>query len=140
MYTMMKNASVFLFAFLLGICSAIAQTPDYQLSSHVLDISKATPASGVVVSLYKYDTQSQRWDFVDKVPTDQNGRVTGFLPVNEDNFGAYKLRFETEPYFQSQGLASIYPYIEVCFYVRDSTHYHIPVTVSANGYSTYRGN
>ncbi|MGN1091847.1 MAG: hydroxyisourate hydrolase [Alphaproteobacteria bacterium] len=52
----------------------------------------------------------------------------------------YKLRFYTAPYFKSQNLKSVYPYIEIVFEMTGNGHYHIPLTVSANGYSTYKGN
>ncbi|MCY6293643.1 hydroxyisourate hydrolase [Bacteroides fragilis] len=50
------------------------------------------------------------------------------------------LKFYTEPYFLEQGLKSIYPFVEVIFRIEGKKHYHIPITMSANGYSTYRGN
>ncbi len=56
------------------------------------------------------------------------------------NDGLYRLHFETDPYFAAQGLRSIYPYVEVTFRIEGEGHYHIPITMSANGYSTYRGN
>ena len=34
---------------------------------------------------------------------------------------------------------SFYPYIEVVFEIKDKNHYHVPITLSAYGYSTYRG-
>ena len=49
-------------------------------------------------------------------------------------------RFETEAYFARQGLRSIYPWVEVTFRIEGDDHYHIPITMSANGYATYRGN
>lgn len=74
--------------------------------------------------------------------TDANGRIADLLPhgVPGANDGLYRLRFETEPYFAAQGLRSIYPYVEVTFRIEGDGHYHIPITMSANGYSTYRGN
>ncbi|MCC7318781.1 MAG: hydroxyisourate hydrolase, partial [Bacteroidales bacterium] len=37
-------------------------------------------------------------------------------------------------------LESFYPFIEVVFQIKDESHYHVPITLSAFGYSTYRGN
>ncbi|MGO1752665.1 MAG: hydroxyisourate hydrolase, partial [Psychroflexus sp.] len=34
---------------------------------------------------------------------------------------------------------SFYPYIEVVFEIENQKHYHVPITLSAYGYSTYRG-
>lgn len=74
--------------------------------------------------------------------TDGKGRIGDLLPVGapNGNDGLYRLRFETEAYFAAQGLASIYPFVEVTFRVEGDGHYHIPITMSANGYATYRGN
>ncbi len=54
--------------------------------------------------------------------------------------GSTGFRFETAPYFEALGERSIYPWVEVVFRIEGSGHYHIPITMSANGYATYRGN
>lgn len=115
----------------------------YQLSTHILDISKGRPAEGVLISLYKTTDKADEWELIATNTTDINGRIRNFLPLEEgdtNNIGTYKLKFETKPYFQAQNLNSIYPFIEVVFDINEPTHYHIPITTSANGYSTYRGN
>lgn len=113
----------------------------YQLSSHILDISKGLPAAGVKIKLQKQIQGDQWLNLAEKV-TDENGRVPDFLPKEEgkDNIGVYKLTFFVEPYFQSQQLDTFYPYIEVVFEIKDDKHYHVPITLSAYGYGTYRGN
>ena len=58
----------------------------------------------------------------------------------KDNSGIYKLTFHTSPYFKSLGQKSFYPFIEVVFELVDNEHYHVPITLSPFGYSTYRGN
>lgn len=57
-----------------------------------------------------------------------------------DHKGIYKLTYYTAPYFRSLGQQSFYPYIEVMFEITDGNHYHVPITLSPFGYSTYRGN
>ncbi|MCD7937357.1 MAG: hydroxyisourate hydrolase [Tannerellaceae bacterium] len=123
------------------ICGKLfAQTEEtYQLSTHILDIHLGKPASGVTIILFKYNTETSAFEIIDMGKTDENGRVNQFLPAGVNNEGAYKLQFDTLPYFTNQGIESIYPAIEVLFQIKDQTHYHIPITVSANGYSTYRG-
>lgn len=110
----------------------------YQLSTHILDISKGQPAPNVRIALYK--TVSNQWVKISDGITDNNGRIKNFLPMNIDNSGTYKLSFFVKEYFENQGLKSIYPYVDVVFDIEDNGHYHIPITISANGYSTYRGN
>ena len=110
----------------------------YQLSTHILDISKGQPAPNVRIALYK--TVSNQWVKISDGITDDNGRIKNFLPMNIDNSGTYKLSFFVKEYFENQGLKSIYPYVDVVFDIEGNGHYHIPITISANGYSTYRGN
>lgn len=130
--------------FLLVACATVfrltASTPTYQLSSHILDIDKGNPAANVRISLSKQTTDNQ-WTVIDEKTTDANGRIKDFLPENgQDNKGIYKLTYHTAPYFAEQGKESFYPFIEVVFEIKDNQHYHVPITLSAFGYSTYRGN
>lgn len=119
---------------------AFAQTKTFQLSSHILDISKGMPASGVPIRLEKIDTNKKTWSIIDEKITDVNGRISNFLSSEKANDGIYKLTFLTADYFKSQKIQSFYPFIEVVFEIKDSKHYHVPITLSAYGYSTYRGN
>ena len=118
----------------------VAQTETYQLSSHILDVSKGTPASGVTIKLEKLVEQSNTWIKVDEKVTDKNGRITDFLNADTSNFGIYKLTYFTKEYFEKDAIESFYPFIEVVFQIKDTNHYHVPITLSAFGYSTYRGN
>lgn len=119
---------------------AFAQSKTFQLSSHILDISKGMPASGVPIRLEKIDTNKKTWSIIDEKITDVNGRISNFLSSEKANEGIYKLTFLTADYFKSQNVQSFYPFIEVVFEIKDSKHYHVPITLSAYGYSTYRGN
>lgn len=120
---------------------AVAQDPVFQLSTHMLDLSQGSPAADVAVKLYG-QSPDETWRLLAERTTDRNGRIADLLPVagTHGNDGIYKLRFETEPYFEAQGMRSIYPFVEVIFRIEGDGHYHIPITMSANGYSTYRGN
>jgi 5-hydroxyisourate hydrolase len=54
--------------------------------------------------------------------------------------GEYRLTFDTGAYFEAKKTMGLYPAVQITFTVRDSTgHYHIPLLLAANGYSTYRG-
>lgn len=116
------------------------QEPTYQLSSHILDVSSGTPASGVTVHLEKLNEKTKVWDFVDKKVTDTQGRIKEFLDQKQQNRGIYKLTFFIKEYFLSKKTESFYPFVEVVFQIKDDKHYHVPITLSAYGYSTYRGN
>ena len=119
---------------------SFAQTNEFQLSSHILDISKGMPASGVTIELSHYNEKDKTWTKIDEKVTDKNGRIVDFLPSNKSNHGIYKLTFLTEEYFRKCKTESFYPFIEVVFEIKDGNHYHVPITLSAYGYSTYRGN
>lgn len=115
-----------------------AQNTNYQLSSHILDISKGIPVSGVSIQLEQFNEQTKKWLFVDKKQTDVNGRITDFLDSQKTNLGIYKLTYYTADYFKKNNTESFYPFIEVVFQIKDQNHYHVPITLSAHGYSTYR--
>lgn len=131
----------FIFTILLGLFSigTFAQKNTFQLSSHILDVSKGIPVSGVKIKLEKYNYQSKIWTFVEDKNTDVNGRISDFLPSEKDNLGIFKLTYYTSYYFKNDNIESFYPFIEVVFKIRDKNHYHVPITLSAYGYSTYRG-
>lgn len=114
----------------------------YQLSTHILDISQGKVATNVDVQLEKYNEKTKQWDLMDAKKTDANGRISDFLqlnPLKKDNNGVFKLKFFTSEYFKRNNLESFYPYIEVVFQIKDQEHYHVPITLSPFGYSTYRG-
>ena len=117
-----------------------AQKKTYQLSSHILDVSKGLPASGVTIKLENYNEKTKVWKIVDEKVTDENGRIGDFLSSEKDNIGIYKLTYYTSEYFKKNNTNSFYPWIEVVFEIKDENHYHVPITLSAYGYSTYRGN
>ncbi|QEY26819.1 hydroxyisourate hydrolase [Neisseria zalophi] len=123
-----------------GLASSVFAADNYQLSTHILDIRKGKPASNVSVELYKMNAQGQ-WDEVGENKTDNNGRITNFLPLREgkDNKGTYKLKFKTKEYFARDKVDNFYPFVEVSFELKDGNHYHVPITLSPFGYSTYRG-
>lgn len=133
----MKNLFLSL-GFILG--STLAYSQSFQLSSHILDISKGMPAPGVQIRLEKMDTNKKTWSMIEEKVTDANGRISDFLSSERSNNGIYKLTYLTADYFKSQNIESFYPFIEVVFQINDGKHYHVPITLSAYGYSTYRGN
>lgn len=134
----MRNPILILLIFF----SAFIQAQEkYQLSSHILDISQGKPAPNVKIALSKQD-KNQNWVLIDEKYTDNNGRIKDFLKEesNKNNNGVYKLTFYTTPYFEKLKQKTFYPFIEVVFEIKDNQHYHIPITLSPYGYSTYRGN
>ncbi|MGV9003686.1 hydroxyisourate hydrolase [Flavobacterium sp.] len=124
------------------LCSFLgfSQEKNYQLSSHILDITTGKGATGVTVLLSKYDLKKDSWKVIATEKTDDNGRIKNFLPYENKNQGIYKLTFQTKPYFTLQNKDTFYPFVEVSFEILDEQHYHVPITLTPYGYSTYRGN
>ena len=132
----------FLIVLMLSFASvSFAQEAKYQLSSHILDVTQGEPAPNVKISLSK-QKDNGKWKTIDEKYTDSNGRIKDFLKEEkgEDNKGIYKLTYYVEPYFTKLNQSSFYPFIEVVFEIKDDKHYHVPITLSPFGYSTYRGN
>ncbi len=110
------------------------------LSTHILDTALGLPAVGVAVSLALYDRGE--WTQLHEACTDQHGRVVSLLLADYRRTGersTLRLRFATEPYFAAQDQVSLYPYIDIVFQMEAGAHYHIPLLLTANGYTTYRG-
>jgi 5-hydroxyisourate hydrolase len=63
------------------------------------------------------------------------------LPEGEDpGAGIYRLIFDVASYYAAQNIETLYPVVEVTFQARagEST-FHVPLLLSPNGYTTYRG-
>ncbi|XP_076286924.1 uncharacterized protein LOC143212233 isoform X2 [Lasioglossum baleicum] len=111
-----------------------------QISTHVVDTSKGLPVGGLQVSLYKL--MDGRWTFLNESNTSPNGRCVDLVDSIRASFtaGRYKIHFDVDKYFTLRRIATMYPFIEVVFDVKDPAgHYHIPLLLSPFGYSTYRG-
>jgi 5-hydroxyisourate hydrolase len=111
-----------------------------RISTHVLDTAKGKPAAGVPVSLERQES-SGKWLSLALTQTDEDGRCGELLPDGATLAeGVYKLTIETARYFATCKVDGLYPAVEVLFRVRKGeTHFHIPLLLSPNGYTTYRG-
>ncbi|MGQ0648467.1 MAG: hydroxyisourate hydrolase [Gemmatimonadaceae bacterium] len=108
------------------------------ISTHVLDTSRGRPAAGVAVTLEHL--AGDAWDAISSTATDGDGRVRELLTSGTLRVGRYRLVFATTEYFARQGATTFYPAITIEFDVIDAAEkYHVPLLLSAFGYSTYRG-
>ena len=117
------------------------------LSSHILDTHLGKPAADVAVTLHRI-TDSGEATLLANGITNADGRVApdswqfgSEINGSESDLshGRYTLTFDTQSYFDAQQLTAFYPQVIIDFMVRDANHYHIPLLLSAHGYSTYRG-
>ncbi len=108
------------------------------ITTHILDVNRGKPASGVEVRL---EIQSVNdWKSVGQGKTNGDGRVEGLLPPGRLPAGIYRLTFETGDYFKALNEPTFYPFATVVFEVKKTDeHYHVPLLLSGHGYSTYRG-
>lgn len=104
------------------------------LTTHVLDIVKGGGGAGMRVSVRR--TAPDLHDFGHFV-LDEGGRGQ-LIPGGLLTAGQYELLFDAGAYLG--GTADFWSEIPVRFAVTDpAQHYHIPLILSAYGYSTYRG-
>jgi 5-hydroxyisourate hydrolase len=110
------------------------------ISTHILDMVQGKPAGDVPVRLEKQNASGE-WRRLASARSDQDGRCAQLLPEGEDlSPGVYRLIFDTGSYHAARKVDALYPAVEVTFRVRKGeTRFHIPLLLSPNGYTTYRG-
>ena len=97
------------------------------LTTHVLDIVRGTGAAGMTVAATGPNGGAA------SITLDSGGRATLFETLTP---GTYEISFHAGAY---QG-HDFYDVIPVRFNVTNpEAHYHVPLVLSAYGYSTYRG-
>jgi 5-hydroxyisourate hydrolase len=109
------------------------------ISTHILDTARGLPAAGIAVTLEQLIGEG--WSPLATHPTDADGRIKQFLSAESPlAVSHYRLTFDTQSYFDAQHIEGLYPLVQITFSVRDKGgHYHIPLLLTANGYTTYRG-
>jgi 5-hydroxyisourate hydrolase len=106
------------------------------ISTHVLDTMRGTPAAGLAVALHRREPDGD-WKEVAQATTDSDGRVREMSDEDLDA-AEYRLEFNTRPYFERSGLSPFYPTVTVVF-TFEGGHLHVPLLLSAYGYTTYKG-
>jgi len=112
------------------------------ISTHILDTNLGRPAANVPITLSEFrgDAADRSWHQIGSAFTDQDGRCKTLLGDHQLVATDYKLHFGVGAYFRGLHHSSLYPYVEIVFTISDPLqHYHIPLLLTANGYTTYRG-
>ncbi len=110
-----------------------------RISTHILDLMHGRPACNVPVRLERQEG-SGSWRMLGSASTDKDGRCAQLLLEGELTAGLYRLAFDTATYFGTLKVEGLYPVVEITFQAREGdTQFHIPLLLSANGYTTYRG-
>jgi 5-hydroxyisourate hydrolase len=125
------------------------------ITTHVLDAVLGKPAAAISVRLEKQEgggwievsADEDAGELVQDVPcgwaivstssTDADGRCRDL--TQDASAGVYRLTFDTGAYLARTGRTSIYPEIAITFNCDGQTHYHLPLLLSDNSYTTYRG-
>jgi 5-hydroxyisourate hydrolase len=105
------------------------------ITTHVLDTVLGKPAAGLAIRLDK--KEGNAWIAVASGLTDIDGRCNDLEQDAAD--GVYRLTFDTGNYLARSNRASIYPEISITFVSSGEAHYHLPLLLSDNSYTTYRG-
>ncbi|NP_001186950.2 5-hydroxyisourate hydrolase b [Danio rerio] len=110
------------------------------LSTHVLNTGDGVPAQRMTLSLHRLEPRITVWSLVTVGSTNEDGRCPGLISRDAFTPGMYKMRFETQQYWESLGQSSFYPYVEIIFTITDvDQRLHVPLLISRFSYSTYRG-
>jgi 5-hydroxyisourate hydrolase len=105
------------------------------ITTHVLDAVLGKPAAAIAVRLEKREDAA--WTMVRESATDADGRCRDL--TGDAAPGLYRLTFATGPYLERLNRKSIYPEIVLTFHCDGDAHYHLPLLLSDNSYTTYRG-
>ena len=117
--------------------SSDLHAPSAVLTSHVLDMSTGTPASGMRIMLFQIDAVNARR--LAEVTTNADGRCDAPLLTSDTvRAGAYRLEFDVGGYVGGHG--GFFGVVPIDFQIADvAGHYHVPLVLAPWGYSTYRG-
>ena len=113
------------------------------LSTHVLDTARGCPAGGIRIMLYRVTGSSHKK--IAEAVTNADGRTDAPMLVGKGfTVGEYELVFCAGDYLRATGQVAgdtlFLNQIPIRFGIQDaSAHYHVPLLLSAYGYSTYRG-
>ncbi len=115
-----------------------------QLSTHVLDTQRGSPAAGVAIEFYEVASAGGA-RLISRNVTNADGRTDRpLIAAQPIPIAQYELRFGIGDYFARQAASAVDPpflgVIPIRFSVADpEAHYHVPLLATPWSYATYRG-
>ncbi|GAA5143988.1 hydroxyisourate hydrolase [Thalassotalea piscium] len=114
-----------------------------QITTHVLDTTRGKPAKSLPITLFAQTANG--WLEIASGVTNEDGRIANLLDKERVlDAGIYRMHFQTATYYENNNETGFYPYVDIVFELDSASHdrnshYHIPLLLTAFGYSTYRG-
>ena len=114
------------------------------LTTHVLDVTRGSPARAMRIELFELAGEGAR-RLVTTATTNADGRTDApLIAAGDARVGRFELLFHAGDYFRAEGARLADPpfldIVPIRFAVADAgAHYHVPLIVSPWSYSTYRG-
>jgi len=118
-----------------------------RITTHVLDTVLGKPAANILVRLERREdgrageaaerVERNNWTQISNGVTDADGRCADL--ALDAKSGIYRITFATGNYLKQMGRSSIYPEMTITFACDGEAHYHLPLLLSDNSYTTYRG-
>lgn len=118
------------------------------VTTHVLDVSRGSPAAGIEVLLEMWkgnrppsfgEKETGGWVLQGTSTTDKDGRSGQLVGITDAvNPGIYRISFNTGEYCPS----GFFPFVSIVFEIRESQkleHFHVPLLLSPFSFTTYRG-
>lgn len=108
------------------------------ITTHILDVNLGKPAANVSVVLFKLEFDDHIK--IAEGKTNEDGRIIDWMGDAQRETGIYRITFDTDGYFNGLAETCFYPSVSIDFKIDNADeHYHVPLLISAHGYSTYRG-
>ncbi|KAG8063165.1 hypothetical protein GUJ93_ZPchr0003g18550 [Zizania palustris] len=119
------------------------------ITTHVLDVARGSPASGIEVHLETWKDVStppsfnnkdyNGWATVGSSVTNNDGRSGQLMDIIDSVApGFYRISFNTSKYAPS----GFFPYVSIIFEIKKNQtteHFHVPLLYSPFSFTTYRG-
>ena len=105
------------------------------LSSHLLDSTNGTHASGVKVLVYQINSSGEKKLFLETI-TDEGGRILKDMELTPDDCKCnYEMVCEIGEYFKKKKVVSE---IVIKFkMINNKRNYHLPIIISPNSYTVW---